>query len=388
MTIKYIANARIPTEKAHGYQITKMCEEFARAGADVELIVPRKKSNHIKEDAFSYYGLERNFRIRYLDTPDFVRLNPYIGRFSWYLQVIGYLANLAFLKADEKSVIYTRDAAIAWLMGLRGYRSFYEAHAFPGRYTSLYENFLKKTTGVIVLTQFLKRKHINLGVSQENILVEPDAVDMNKFDIDLGKQEARQKLGLPLDRKLIGYTGNFRMMGKDKGLNDILKALQTVPQKNHNHLLVAVGGSEKDIQYYSDLAKELGVDDRVQLMSRVDLAQLAIYQKAFDIMVMSYPDIRHYREHLSPLKLFEYMASQRPIVASDLPSITEILNSQNSFLCQPDDPDDLARQINFVLGNPEEGEKRAVQAYKDVQEYTWEKRAERVLIFMETRRNL
>ena len=57
MKILYIANARIPTEKAHGFQICKMCEQLSLQGAEVELIVPKRK-NKITQDVFQYYDLK------------------------------------------------------------------------------------------------------------------------------------------------------------------------------------------------------------------------------------------------------------------------------------------------------------------------------------------
>ena len=66
MNLLYVSNARMPTEKAHGWQIVKMCESFADAGAKVDLFVPdRRKNNPIKQDAFEHYGIKENFKIQY-----------------------------------------------------------------------------------------------------------------------------------------------------------------------------------------------------------------------------------------------------------------------------------------------------------------------------------
>ena len=76
MKIAYIQNVRIPTERAHGIQIMKMCEALARLGHDVELIVPRR-SNLLKENPFNYYGIRKTFKIRKLPCLDLIPLNKY-----------------------------------------------------------------------------------------------------------------------------------------------------------------------------------------------------------------------------------------------------------------------------------------------------------------------
>ena len=63
MKIIYIANVRMPTEKAHGIQIMKMCEAFSLAEFEVELVVPWR-FNKIEENAFDFYGVKRNFKIK------------------------------------------------------------------------------------------------------------------------------------------------------------------------------------------------------------------------------------------------------------------------------------------------------------------------------------
>jgi len=85
---------------------------------------------------------------------------------------------------------------------------------------------------------------------------------------------------------------------------------------------------------------------------------------------------------MSPLKIFEYMASQRPIAASDLPSLREVLNEENSVLIEPDNPRSLAEGVKNILQNVKFADKISKQAYSDVQKYTWEKRAERILGFV------
>ncbi len=76
--IVYLANIRLPTEKAHGIQIMKTCEALARAGAKVTLVVTNRKT--IKADPFDYYKVERNFKIKYAYCPEFI----FLGKFGFF----------------------------------------------------------------------------------------------------------------------------------------------------------------------------------------------------------------------------------------------------------------------------------------------------------------
>jgi glycosyltransferase involved in cell wall biosynthesis len=86
---------------------------------------------------------------------------------------------------------------------------------------------------------------------------------------------------------------------------------------------------------------------------------------------------------MSPLKMFEYMASQRPVISSDLPSVRDVFNEKNCVFCRPDDPADLAKKIAMILAKPDLAEKISQQAYQDVKFYTWEKRAAKIINFID-----
>ena len=113
--------------------------------------------------------------------------------------------------------------------------------------------------------------------------------------------------------------------------------------------------------------------------------ELADNQSAADVLVLpnsGKTDIS--AKYTSPLKLFTYMASGKPIIASDLPSLREVLSERNAFLVKPDDPDALAAGIRYALEHPDEAAKRAAQALEDVKRYTWESRAKHILEFIQS----
>src|SRR5580704_10891635 len=105
MKILYIANMRLPTEKAHGAQIMKMCEAFARQGCEVELMVP-VRTNEIKEDPFVYYGVEKKFTVTYIRTPDTVGW----GKLGFLLQSFWFALNASRAMTKTKfDILYGRD---------------------------------------------------------------------------------------------------------------------------------------------------------------------------------------------------------------------------------------------------------------------------------------
>lgn len=366
MKIIYIDSARLPTEKAHGYQTCKMCEEFARAGAEVELLIP-DRPNPIKQDIFSYYGLEKNFKVKKLFCPNLV----WLERPGFILQTFIFLVFSRFYLFSQKyDVLYCRDK----LMGLLLKDFVLEVHILPERIGFFYKWLWKRARLLVVLNDFLKQRLVKAGIPEKKILVAPDAVDLKKFDIDLDKDEARRKLQLPPDKKIVLYAGHLY---KWKGVTVLLEAAHKFPK---NVLFVFVGGTEEDLPKFR--ASAVGLEN-VLIVGHRPPQEIPVWLKAADVLVLTgtaKSDISRY--YTSPLKLFEYMASGRPVVASRLESFLGVLNGENSFLVEPDNPEALAEGIRKLLSDEIFSAKISGQAYFDVGEYTWAKRAEKILGFI------
>ncbi len=372
MKLIYLANIRIPTEKAHGYQIMKMCEGFSNNGIKVELIVPRR-INKIKNDSFKYYGVESKFDIIKLPTIDMI----FLGRIGFLIQRFSFLFfSRVYLLFKKYDILYTREE----FCGIFFSKFILELHSLPSNINEFRKKIIQKTKKIIVLTEFIKTELIELfNIKEETIFVSPDAVDLKIFNLDLSRDDARKILNLPEDKKIIGYTGRFKTMEMDKGISDILKSIKDL---ENGIIFVAVGGNKEDVEYYHNIAKEYGILDKVKIIGNVELKTLAIYQKAFDILLMPFPDKKHYRYYMSPMKMFEYMASKRPIISSNLPSILPVLNENNSVLISPDSPDQLTRAVNKLLHEEYLGIKISEQAFLDVQKYTWKNRTEQIINFI------
>ena len=148
MKILYLANLRLPTEKAYGIQIAKMCEAFAalkfkiknekvKTSEDdleeklyLKLVAPYRK-NKIKDDFFDYYSVKRNFEFKRIWAPDFY-LPGKLDRLSFYIKnIISAAALSIFAFKSRADVIYSRDEMAVFILSFFKNNVVFEAHKFP-----------------------------------------------------------------------------------------------------------------------------------------------------------------------------------------------------------------------------------------------------------------
>ncbi|MFA5745041.1 MAG: glycosyltransferase family 4 protein [Candidatus Paceibacterota bacterium] len=366
MKILYLANARIPTPRAYGLTIMKTCEAFARAGAEVELITPTRRYK-TPGDVFAFYKTDKNFLFTMLSTPDFL----HFGSIGFLISATWFAERVRWLKSfREADVICSRDALVLVQYLLLGRKIIFEAHSPP---SLIFKIVARRAYRVVCISKGLMDAYIAAGVPSENIIIAPAAVDDHFFDNVPMRDDACIQLGLPISATIVLYTGHLYLR---KGAGILASAATLLP----NTSFFFVGGTEEDIL---SLKKRWGNEANIQIVGHVAHERVPFYMRAADVLILpnSGKDEDSAR-YTSPLKLFEYMASGKPIVASDLPSLREILSEKNAFLVEPDNPEALAEGIRYVLTHPEESKERAMQALEDVKFYTWKSRAKRMLDFI------
>lgn len=384
MKLMYFANARIPTEKAHGFQIMTMCDFFSRQNNQVILVLPTRHNLAYKKiNPFAHYQIEPKFTIAKLWCFDPVWLMSFWSGCYIKIQAIFFITSLfvylLFLKNRKEYIFYTRDEHLLPLLQLFSRRVVWESHSLPRHY-NYYKKYFQRCQRLISLTSIIKQKLAEQGIDGAKILVAPDAVDLKIFDVKITKSKARQGLNLPADKIILGYTGCFRTKNQDKGLLTIFEALKIL--NDHKYFFVAYGGSPEELNDYFLLAQKIGVADQVLLNQRVNQRDLAIFQKACDILLMPFPRSEHYENYMSPLKMFEYMAAGRPIIATNLPSIRDVLNDKNSVLIKPDNSKELSAALHLLTMNPDLAAALSTHACEDANKYTWSLRAEKIINFI------
>ncbi len=399
----YIHNARLPTEKAHGFQALKTAEALGNLGIDIEMWTPRRFNygKLIGRDPINYYGLRRPVPIRRLPTIDLLKLasempsalrrlaDPFCAR----LQTVAFsLATVARINTlDTNAIYYMRDCNVGSLLSTFRpslvSRMVVELHGLPVRDGSLkrYVRFLRQVAGVVALTSQIRDELIGYQVSPDKITVEHDAVDLGRFNKQLSKDDARHTLGLPADKTIAGYIGRFHTMGMEKGIGEIIRSAKLLLHEHDNLIFLFVGGPLDRVDSYRTIIKEEGLPvDKFVFFDHQPIEKVPAWLMACDILLTPLPDIPFYSRYVSPMKLFEYMAAKRPIVASNLPSLCEVVtDSKTALLSNPGDPGSIAEKIDYLLTNPSFGDKIAAQAFDLVKHHTWDSRGSRITDFIE-----
>jgi len=360
MKIFYVANIRIPTEKAHGLQIMKMCEAFSNLGHEVVLLVPNRK-NSLIDNPFLYYGIEENFKIKKIPILDTVNFGKWGFVFESILFSIMSSFYLFFKKVD---LIYTRDEYPALVSLFLFRKVLWESHT--GAYNVVAKFVIKASKKIIVISEGLKRFYVGKGVSEKKIVVAGDAVDMAEFSISESKEECREKLNLPKDKKIVLYTGHLYDW---KGVDTLA---QSAKQFDTDVEFVFVGGTEKDIKSFKE---KYGSILNIKILGQKPHDDIPYYLKSADLLVIpNSAESQVSREFTSPMKLFEYMASKTPFIASNIPSIKDIVGENVDIFFEPDNNEDLAKKIHQSLL------KEQTHNFSDIlKNSSWESRAENIL---------
>lgn len=373
MKIVYIVNTRMPSQRAHGFQIAKTCEKFAALGNEVSLLYPYRK-NDLTEDIFNYYGLQRNFKVEMLGSVDFILMSRFLGVLAFYLQSFLFSCALIFRKFDEDSIIYTRDIFIALIFQVKGHITVYNVHNWS-RKRELFSRLLNKKMKIVCNSEGTKRKMVENKF--RNILSVPNGVDIEEYAIPFSREDVRRKVNLPGDKKVVTYVGNLYRW---KGVDTLLGAARLIPDENV--LFVIVGGDEDDLKAYAKKAESI---KNILFVGHKQKKEIPLYLKSADVLILPNSAItEESMHHTSPIKMFEYMASGVPIVASNLPSIREVLNTDNAFLAEPDAPQSVAGEIKKVFENPLTAKEKADQALEDVKKYTWDEYAKKIINFIQS----
>lgn len=397
MKLLYVSNARLPTRAAHGLQIMQNCEAFAAAGADVTLWVPHRAAGRDGDrgDPFDYYGIERTFalvRLPCLDLTPWFRPDSLPWKIAFYVEVFSFaLAALIALLFTRTDRVYSRDPQVLLLLTLirRRAQVVYEAHNVNQTRAGLWlqRRVLRRSGYTVAITPPLADALDSMQQAspiRSALLVAHDGIRAVRFASPPERDAARELLGWPREAFIVGYLGRLQTYGMEKGVGALVDACARLTGEAPVTLAL-VGGPDEIAAGYRDRWRALGLPDaRLLLQGHVSAADVPRYLAAFDVCAMPFPFKPHFAYFTSPMKLFEYMASGRAIIASDLPSYADVIrDGVDALLIPPDDVDALAAAISRLQADPalrmRLGDAARARVYAH---YTWDARARRILAFI------
>jgi len=364
-----VFHGRYPGEKAAALFAAKSAESFAAIGLEVTLLVPRRIGRE-KGDPYSFFGVNEAFKVTYLPVIDLLWL-PFGKGISFVLSFTSFsLSTLVYLLlyARKDAIVYSNESLPILLASFVFPETCYEVHDFPERHIWLYRALFGRVKRIVATNEW-KRSELtsHWKIPSGNILVEPNAVDVQQFANAPEREEARRRLGVSAEISMVAYTGHLYSW---KGVDTLAEAARLMPDT----AFYLVGGTDEDV---ARKKKEWADIKNVHLVGFRPHEEVPLWQRAADVLVLPNTAKEEISTHYtSPMKLFEYMASRTPIVASDLPSVREIAEGC-AILCHPDDSSDLRGKIEEVLGG--RGSSQAEKAGEWVKEHTWGKRAKRII---------
>ncbi len=293
-------------------------------------------------------------------------------------------AYLVLARREHTTHIYCREERLLFFMTVFNklffklpVRFIYELHHSAYLHKRWFRHTLKCTVRVVSITRAMAGQLKEVGYPEGQILVAPDAVDIATFDIASSKEDARKRLQLPQEKHIVVYTGSIDEPWKGVGV-----LVEAAREFGDEYLFVIVGGKPHYVDYFYSLYPKR---PNVELVGHRPHDEIPLYLRAADVVVLPNSAKQEIsRLSTSPMKLFEYMAAGRPMVASDLPSLREVLNHENALLVAPDDPSALAEGIRTLVADTQRAAALAGRARRDVERYTWEKRATAILAFMQS----
>lgn len=380
MKLIYLSHWRFPSEKTMTPLILRTCAHFARLGWEVELWAPRRYNDyHADENVFALYGISPHFRIRRLPALDLMR---FLGSVGFLLMVASFnLSAYVRLRRERDAVVYAHDIRDVILPCMRTLPVFVEIHDFYESSLRFINRFVFRRVSGLIVTNTHKIRHLmeTYALPQEQMLYQPNAVDATMFDAPESKAQAREYLGLPATAHLVLYAGHLF------GWKGVYTLADTAAFLPHDTQVYFVGGTTEDrgaMEAYVG-AHEL---PRITFIPHQTPDKIPLWLRAADVLVLpNTAKEEASRVETSPVKLFEYMASGTPIVASDLPSIREIVSEREVLFAKPDDARSFADAIARVRADGDSGRREAARSLARAS--SWEARAQAIDSFIQRRIN-
>jgi glycosyltransferase involved in cell wall biosynthesis len=398
VTLLCFADTRFPIERANGLQTMATCHALAAAGHDVTLVV-RPDTAASGRDPFYFYDLPPVQRL-HIETIARSR-----GRRANRIRFL--LSSLKRATEKPDATIWTRDLGLAaFLLQLPAARRptvVYESHGIAPivseelpallgqpdlaptrrklrRLDARERRVWRRAPAYVTITKALADDLAARYGPRPNVFVVPDGAAL-----DRAPREARPDPFAAIDPSPVCVAGYAGHLYPWKGVDVLVRALAIAT--GVRGLIVGGHPGERDRARIDALVGQLGLGDRVDITGLVPVRDVRTHLQRASILVLPNSGSAISERYTSPLKLFEYLTLGRPIVASDLPAVREVLtHERTALLVPPDDPAALARALERLAGDATLAATLGRAAHALASHYTWAQRARRLEAALEAAR--
>ena len=330
--------------------------------AEVVQLEPPRRLTLPAESNFYRFGRSIPGQLRGLRRPSFVYQRHSIGSY----------AGAVIARREGVPLVLEYNGSEVWVARNWSRPLAYEQLAIDAEEASLRHAHL-----VVTVSQVLADELVARGVEPERVVWHPNGVDAQRFDparfSDADRSALRARHGIPDEAILTTFVGTF---GQWHGVDVLARAIRLLARDHADwvehtrarFLLVGDGLKMPDVETELE-----GLGDLAVLTGLVPQDETPLYLAASDILVSPHVANADGTPFFgSPTKLFEYMAAGKPIVASDLDQIGEVLRDGLGVLVRPGDVADLVRGLREIAGDEERRNELGARARSRVLErYTW-----------------
>lgn len=382
MRIAYCTTLRLPSERARAFQVAKVVEALRDNGHTVEIFCPVVQGSSMQTFE-SYYNLSAPIRLHYLGRTDPFHVRGLPAVLAGVISTMLFRRNLRHAldrHAREFDIVYTRSIELLPSLVSRRLPVILELDHIPSKRQRSFIRLLRRCRLIVALTSHLRQAVIEMGIASVPVIVEGDAVDLHDFTSLPSAEDTRESLGIPTGRPLIVYAGQLETMGLSRGVPELLSALRTLHARGLDFSAVIAGGPESARKTYEATVGDV-LKNNIRFLGRIDHVKVPTLLSSADVLVYPAPESMHpffLRDH-SPLTMLEYMAAARPIVCADIAPLRDIVDETFVTFVPAGDPEALADAIRAVLSDRDSVEKKAQLLRSHVEQFTWERRMERIV---------
>ena len=248
----------------------------------------------------------------------------------------------------------------------------------------------RQSTLIVAVTHNLRELILEAAqVPPDKVVVIPNAVEPDRFD---PAAHAPKRL---FEAFTIGFVGALYAW---QAIDLLLEVLQQLKHEGLTVALVVVGDGQM-LEQWRDYARRLGLADRVRFVGRVPWDEIPGYIAGFDLCFSGHKITKAHpltesplngersKVYMSPLKLYEYMAMAKPVLASDFEDTARVLiEDETGFLFSPENQADLKRAVRKVWNARERLHQVGAAARAEVlAKHSWQQRIKDLLQILEVR---